>query len=75
MSDIPGFPYARLWHERMVRSVANLTRADGRAFLRRNEQLDLRAKHQDFPLGEANAALDAVRAGALRGSAVLVPVA
>ena len=73
MSDIPAFPYATLWHERELCSVANLTRADGAAFLARAAELSLTAAAERFPLDEANSALQAVRSGALSGSAVLVP--
>lgn len=73
MSDIPSFPYSALWGERSIRSVANLTRADGREFLDLAKRVPLRMRTKVFPLGEANAALDALRAGALEGAAVLVP--
>jgi propanol-preferring alcohol dehydrogenase len=73
MSDVPSFPYALLWEERALRSVANLTRADGVALLEAAARLPLRCTVTAFPLAQANAALDAVRAGALDGAAVLVP--
>jgi propanol-preferring alcohol dehydrogenase len=73
MSDIPAFPYSLLWRERVVRSVANLTRQDGEAFLQRAAAVRLRVDTTVFPLAEANAALDALRAGRLQGAAVLVP--
>jgi propanol-preferring alcohol dehydrogenase len=73
MSDIPSFPYALLWGERVVRSVANLTRADGAALLALAPQVPLRTAVTRYPLREANAALDALRRGALSGAAVLVP--
>ena len=73
MSDIPSFPYALLWGERVVRSVANLTRADGTALLALAPQVPLHTAVTPFPLREANAALDALRRGALSGAAVLVP--
>ncbi len=73
MTDIPSFPYALLWGERVVRSVANLTRADGEALLALAPRVPLRAAVTPFPLREANAALDALRRGALSGAAVLVP--
>ena len=71
MSDIPAFPYARLWGERSVQSVANLTRADGEAFMRLAARLGLRATAQSFPLGEAGAALESLRRGTVQGAAVL----
>jgi propanol-preferring alcohol dehydrogenase len=73
MSDIPSFPYERLWGERVVRSVANLTRRDGEEFLALAARLALRPEVERFPLAEANQALAALRAGRVRGSAVLVP--
>ena len=73
MSDIPSFPYRLLWEERIVRSVANLTRADAREFLALAADLPLRAHVQIYPLSEANRALDDLRAGRLSGAAVLVP--
>ncbi len=72
MSDIPAFPYRDLWGERVLRSVANLTRADGESFLRVAEQIPLRVEVQPYPLAEANRALDDLRAGRVRGAAVLV---
>jgi propanol-preferring alcohol dehydrogenase len=74
MSDVPAFPYERLWGERIVRSVANLTRADGEAFFALAATTPIRTTVTPFPLTEANAALDAVRNGALIGAAVLVPL-
>jgi propanol-preferring alcohol dehydrogenase len=71
MSDIPSFPYELLWEERMVRSVANLTRADGREFLPLAPQVPVRAQVEEYPLEQANKALDRLRRGELRGSAVL----
>ena len=71
MSDIPTFPYSILWGERVVRSVANLTRADGEAFLRLAPQVPVRTEVQTFPLAEANRALEALRAGRIQGAAVL----
>jgi propanol-preferring alcohol dehydrogenase len=73
MSDIPAFPYSLLWGERMVCSVANLTRADGREFMRLAAAVDLRPAVEQFPLHEAGVALDRLRAGSLQGAAVLVP--
>ena len=73
MSDIPSFPYALLWGERMVRSVANLTRQDAIDFLELAPLVPVETSVETFPLEEANAALDALRAGRLSGAAVLVP--
>lgn len=73
MSDIPGFPYADLWGERQILSVANLTREDGTSFLDVAARAGIRPVTQRFPLAQANEALAALRAGALRGAAVLVP--
>jgi propanol-preferring alcohol dehydrogenase len=73
MSDIPSFPYRRLWGERVVRSVANLTRADGAEFLALAPQAGVRAATQVYPLAEANRALDDLAAGRVQGAAVLVP--
>ncbi|OAN64934.1 zinc-dependent alcohol dehydrogenase family protein [Sphingomonas sp. TDK1] len=73
MSDIPSFPYAELWGERAILSVANLTRADGHAFLDIAARVPVRTFVTTFPLARANEALDAVRAGALDGAAVLLP--
>ncbi|MDE3189517.1 MAG: zinc-dependent alcohol dehydrogenase family protein [Acidobacteriota bacterium] len=71
MSDIPSFPYELLWEERSVRSVANLTRRDGEEFLALAPQVPVRAEIEVFPLEDANAALDRMRAGGVRGAAVL----
>jgi propanol-preferring alcohol dehydrogenase len=73
MSDIPTFPYGLLWGERHVQSVANLTRADGEAFMRVAAQAPIRTQTTTFPLEEANEALAALREGRLEGAAVLVP--
>ncbi|HET6438961.1 MAG TPA: zinc-dependent alcohol dehydrogenase family protein [Anaeromyxobacter sp.] len=73
MSDIPSFPYSLLWGERTVRSVANLTRADGEALLSLAPQVPLRPAVVRYPLAEANRALQDLRDGRLRGAAVLVP--
>jgi propanol-preferring alcohol dehydrogenase len=73
MSDIPAFPYALLWGERVLRSVANLTRADGEALLALAPTVPLRCTVTPYPLAEAGAALDALRRGELTGAAVLVP--
>ncbi|GAA4404246.1 zinc-dependent alcohol dehydrogenase family protein [Quisquiliibacterium transsilvanicum] len=71
MSDIPSFPYALLWGERCVRSVANLTRADGEEFLRIAGQAKLRTELTEVPLAAARQALDDLRAGRQVGAAVL----
>jgi propanol-preferring alcohol dehydrogenase len=71
MSDIPSFPYALLWGERSVSSVANLTRADGREFMRLAADVDLRPAIQTFPLVQAAEAVSALAHGNLRGAAVL----
>ncbi len=73
MSDIPSFPYELLWNERAVRSVANLTRADGEEFLALAPHVPVHAEIETFPLGDANDALEQVRSGRARGSTVLVP--
>src|SRR5215211_816539 len=72
MSDIPAMPYELLWGERVLRSVANLTRADAEEFLELAPRVPVRTQVETFPLEEANAALDRVRGGNLRGSAVLL---
>ena len=72
MSDIPAFPYSILWGERSVCSIANLTRADGEAFLDIAPKAGVRAEVETFPLASANEALRRLRAGELRGAAVLV---
>ena len=71
MSDIPSFPYADLWQERTLRSVANLTRDDARSFLELAPQVPVRTQVSLYPLEDANRALDDLRAGRLRGAAVL----
>jgi alcohol dehydrogenase, propanol-preferring len=73
MSDIPQMPYELLWGERTLRSVANLTRADGEEFLALAPLVPVRTEVETFPLGDANEALDRLRSGRIRGSAVLVP--
>lgn len=73
MSDIPSFPYADLWSERVVRSVANLTREDGEAFFEAADRIPIEVSVETFVLEDANAALHALRAGQLRGAAVLIP--
>jgi alcohol dehydrogenase, propanol-preferring len=71
MSDIPSFPYSLLWEERAVKSVANLTRADGAQFMHIAANVPLTISAQPFPLEQANEALQALRRGALEGAAVL----
>jgi propanol-preferring alcohol dehydrogenase len=71
MSDIPSFPYAILWGERSVRSVANLTRRDGEEFLRLAPQIPIKTEVQPYRLEKANEALDDLRAGRLTGAAVI----
>ncbi|MCJ8157027.1 zinc-dependent alcohol dehydrogenase family protein [Sphingomonas sp. LaA6.9] len=73
MSDIPSFPYADLWGERTILSVANLTRADGHAFFQVAMKAGVRPVTQRFALGEANEALERLREGRLSGAAVIVP--
>lgn len=73
MSDIPRFPYSLLWGERIVRSVANLTRHDGEEFLALAAQIPVRTTTTAFSLEEANTALASVRQGTLEGAAVIVP--
>ncbi len=73
MSDIPAFPYARLWGERTLRSVANLTRADATEFLALAPRVPVRTRVTTYPLADAERALDDLRAGRLEGAAVLVP--
>jgi propanol-preferring alcohol dehydrogenase len=73
MSDIPSFPYELLWGERVVRSVANLTRHDGEEFLALAPRVPVRAEVEIFALEDANDALERLRNGQLRGTAVLVP--
>src|SRR4051794_11644329 len=73
MSDIPSFPYADLWEERQILSVANLTRDDGITFFDVAERSGIRIVTEAFPLEQANEALDRLRSGALVGAAVLEP--
>jgi alcohol dehydrogenase, propanol-preferring len=73
MSDIPSFPYRWLWEERVLRSVANLTRDDARAFLALAAKIPIRTRVQTYPLADANRALDDLRGGRVEGAAVLVP--
>ena len=73
MSEIPAFPYEILWGERVLRSVANLTRADGEEFLALAPRVPVRTEVRPYPLADANRALDDLRAGRVTGAAVLVP--
>jgi propanol-preferring alcohol dehydrogenase len=72
MSDIPSFPYALLWGERCVRSVANLTRRDGAAFMALAPRVPVRTEVRPYPLERTNEALDDLRAGRFDGAAVVV---
>jgi alcohol dehydrogenase, propanol-preferring len=71
MSDIPSFPYELLWEERVVRSVANLTRQDGEELLELAPRVPIETHVEAFPLSQANVALERVRSGEISGSAVL----
>lgn len=73
MSDVPAMPYALLWGERSIRSVANLTRRDGIEFLQIAGKIPLTIEAQPFALADANVALARLRAGQLNGAAVLIP--
>ena len=73
MSEIPAFPYADLWEERSICSVANLTRDDGTAFLELAAQVPIRTQVTSLPLAQANTALDQLRRGEVNGALVLVP--
>jgi propanol-preferring alcohol dehydrogenase len=73
MSDIPSFPYELLWGERVLRSVANLTRRDGEEFLALAPRVPIRSTVEAFPLEEANVALGRLRRGEIVGAAVLLP--
>jgi propanol-preferring alcohol dehydrogenase len=73
MTDIPGFPYAALWGERVLRSVANLTRSDASAFLALAPSVPVKTHTVEYPLIAANEALADLREGRLRGAAVLLP--
>ena len=73
MSDIPSFPYSLLWEERNIHSVANLTREDARTFLNLAPKVPVKTETETFPMSEANEALERLRAGRIRGAAVLVP--
>lgn len=72
MSDIPSFPYKLLWEERVIRSVANLTRKDGEEFLKIAPKIPVKTETRIFPLNKANEALGELRNGKIRGAAVLV---
>jgi propanol-preferring alcohol dehydrogenase len=72
MSDIPSFPYTDLWEERVITSVANLTRRDGEEFFDLAPRVPVQTKTETFPLEQANTALDRFRAGELEGTAVLM---
>jgi propanol-preferring alcohol dehydrogenase len=71
MSDIPSFPYELLWGERVLRSVANLTRRDGEEFLELAPRIPIRTQVKTYPLDEAGQALEDLRAGAFTGAAVV----
>ncbi len=73
MSEIPAFPYELLWHERSIRSVANLTRADATEFLKLAPEVPVKTHVTTYPLAEANEALSDLRAGRFTGAAVLIP--
>jgi propanol-preferring alcohol dehydrogenase len=72
MSDIPSFPYKILWEERMIRSVANLTRKDGDEFLKLAPEVPIKTETEIFPLQKANEALDNLRTGKVHGAVVLI---
>jgi propanol-preferring alcohol dehydrogenase len=72
MSEIPAFPYEILWGERVLRSVANLTRQDGEEFLALAPRVPVKTEVQTFRLEEANEALDHLRRGQVQGAAVLL---
>jgi propanol-preferring alcohol dehydrogenase len=71
MSDIPSFPYHLLWEERVIRSVANLTRRDGEEFLDLAAKVQVKTEVKVYPLDQANAALEDLRRGQITGAAVL----
>lgn len=73
MSDIPAFPYRLLWEERSVRSVANLTRADGVGFFEQIQHTPVHCKVTCYPLVQANQALERLRSGQVNGAIVLIP--
>jgi propanol-preferring alcohol dehydrogenase len=72
MSDIPSFPYTDLWEERVITSVANLTRRDGDEFFDIAPRVPVKTKTETFPLEQANTALDRFRSGELNSTAVLL---
>ena len=72
MSDIPAFPYSILWEERSICSVANLTRRDGEEFMALAPKVPVRTQVETFPLEDANEAMHRLRAGKIKGAAVLV---
>jgi propanol-preferring alcohol dehydrogenase len=72
MSDIPSFPYSILWGERVIRSVANLTRRDGEEFMALAPKVPVKTEVHPYPLAEANQALDDLRNGRFNGAAVIV---
>ena len=72
MSDVPSFPYRLLWEERVIRSVANLTRRDGEEFLQIAAEVPVKTETQVLPLDQANEALERLRRGQIQGAAVLV---
>ena len=71
MSTIPAFDYALLWHERSLRSVANMTRRDAQEFMDLAAEADVRVAYEIYPLEDANHALEAIAADDVRGAAVL----
>lgn len=73
MSDIPSFSYDLLWGERTIRSVANLTRADGEDFFQRVRETPIETRVREFPLENLNDAIDQFRGGKIKGAAVIVP--
>jgi propanol-preferring alcohol dehydrogenase len=73
MSDIPAMPYGLLWGERELVSVANLTRRDAEEFFPIAKRAQIRTHTKAYPLEQANQALDDLRAGRLKGAAILVP--
>ena len=75
MSDIPAFPYALLWQERTITSVANPTRRDGEQFLALAPRVPVRTTVRTFALAQANEALEGLRLGKIEGAAVLAPSA
>ena len=72
MSDIPSFPYRDLWEERVIRSVANLTRDDAREFLALAPTVPVKTRVHTYPLADANRAIADLRDGRITGAAVLI---